>query len=42
MKMQHYDESGQLVTASYMDYTMPRADNFPEFNLGFYMHSCNI
>ena len=31
----HYDESGQLVTASYMDYTMPRADNFPEFNLGF-------
>ena len=31
----HYDESGQLVTASYMDYTMPRADNFPEFTLGF-------
>ena len=31
----HYDESGQLITASYMDYTMPRADNFPEFNLGF-------
>ncbi len=31
----HYDKSGQLVTASYMDYTMPRADNFPEFDLGF-------
>ncbi len=31
----HYDESGQLITASYMDYTMPRADNFPEFKLGF-------
>ena len=30
-----YDETGQLMTASYMDYTMPRADNFPEFNLGF-------
>jgi len=30
-----YDESGQLITASYMDYTMPRADNFPEFNIGF-------
>ena len=30
-----YDESGQLITASYMDYTMPRADNFPEFQLGF-------
>ena len=30
-----YDETGQLITASYMDYTMPRADNFPEFQLGF-------
>ncbi len=30
-----YDETGQLITASYMDYTIPRADNFPEFNLGF-------
>ncbi|MGA1519912.1 MAG: xanthine dehydrogenase family protein molybdopterin-binding subunit, partial [Burkholderiaceae bacterium] len=24
-----YDETGQLMTGSYMDYTMPRADNFP-------------
>jgi carbon-monoxide dehydrogenase large subunit len=31
----HYDETGQLTTASYMDYTMPRADNFPELQLGF-------
>ena len=31
----HYDESGQLITASYMDYTMPRADNFPEIKVGF-------
>ncbi len=31
----HYDESGQLTTASYMDYTMPRADNFPQFKLDF-------
>jgi carbon-monoxide dehydrogenase large subunit len=31
----HYDETGQLITASYMDYTMPRADNFPDFQLGF-------
>ena len=30
-----YDETGQLITGSYMDYTMPRADNFPEFNIGF-------
>jgi len=26
-----YDESGQLVTGSYMDYTMPRADDMPNF-----------
>jgi carbon-monoxide dehydrogenase large subunit len=26
-----YDASGQLLTASYMDYTMPRADNLPSF-----------
>jgi len=31
----YYDESGQLTTASYMDYTMPRADNFPRFKLDF-------
>ena len=30
-----YDSTGQLITASYMDYTIPRADNFPEFQLGF-------
>jgi len=31
-----YDnESGQLVTGSYMDYAMPRADNFPTFKLDF-------
>jgi carbon-monoxide dehydrogenase large subunit len=26
-----YDESGQLVTASFMDYYMPRADTLPSF-----------
>ena len=26
-----YDENGQLVTGSYMDYTMPRADDLPSF-----------
>ena len=31
----HYDDSGQLITASYMDYTMPRADNFPEFKVDY-------
>lgn len=29
----HYDSSGQLVTASYMDYTMPRADDLPSFQV---------
>ena len=28
-----YDKSGQLVTASFMDYSMPRADDLPSFNL---------
>jgi carbon-monoxide dehydrogenase large subunit len=26
-----YDDSGQLLTGSYMDYTMPRADDVPSF-----------
>ena len=31
-----YDsDSGQLVTGSYMDYCMPRADNLPSLKLGF-------
>ncbi len=28
-----YDENGQLLSASYMDYTMPRADDFPMFTV---------
>ncbi|MHA1565250.1 MAG: xanthine dehydrogenase family protein molybdopterin-binding subunit [Alphaproteobacteria bacterium] len=28
-----YDEDGQLLTGSYMDYTMPRADNIPFFTV---------
>jgi carbon-monoxide dehydrogenase large subunit len=28
-----YDESGQLVTGSYMDYCMPRADDVPNFEV---------
>ena len=31
----HYDENGQLVTASYMDYAMPRADNAPDFRIDY-------
>ncbi len=30
-----YDrETGQLLTGSFMDYAMPRADDFPEFKIG--------
>ena len=32
-----YNEDGQLVSASYMDYTMPRADDMPMFQVD---HSC--
>ncbi len=35
-----YDEDGQLLTASYMDYTMPRADNLPELAHYAVDHSC--
>jgi carbon-monoxide dehydrogenase large subunit len=31
-----YDEdSGQLVTATFVDYTMPRADDMPELDIGY-------
>jgi carbon-monoxide dehydrogenase large subunit len=29
----HYDDDGQLITASYMDYGLPRADDVPPINL---------
>ncbi|MEL6807705.1 MAG: xanthine dehydrogenase family protein molybdopterin-binding subunit [Pseudomonadota bacterium] len=32
-----YDENGQLLSASYMDYAMPRADDLPMFAVD---HSC--
>ena len=28
-----YDENGQIVTGSFMDYTMPRADDLPSFHV---------
>ena len=28
-----YDDDGQLLSASFMDYAMPRADNFPHFDV---------
>jgi len=36
-----YDaESGQLLTGSYMDYCMPRADDFPSFRVGMTETAC--
>jgi len=35
-----YDENGQLVTGSYMDYTMPRAGDLPSFNVGTHATLC--
>jgi len=36
----HYNKDGQLVTASYMDYTMPRADDLPSFDIGMTNTPC--
>lgn len=30
-----YDESGQLLTATFMDYAMPRADSVPSFDVDY-------
>ena len=30
-----YDSEGQLITASFMDYAMPRADNVPSFDIDY-------
>jgi aerobic carbon-monoxide dehydrogenase large subunit len=35
-----YDKSGQLVTASFMDYTMPRAIDLPSFQVGMTVTPC--
>jgi carbon-monoxide dehydrogenase large subunit len=35
-----YDDSGQLVSGSYMDYAMPRADHFPNFTVDTSVTEC--
>jgi carbon-monoxide dehydrogenase large subunit len=35
-----YDSNGQLTNASYMDYCMPRADDFPMFETGTQVTPC--
>jgi carbon-monoxide dehydrogenase large subunit len=36
----HYDSAGQLLTASFMDYAMPRASSVPSFVLAFNEEPC--
>ena len=35
-----YNEDGQLVTGSYMDYAMPRADDLPSFKIATTVTPC--
>ena len=35
-----YDESGQLLTGSFMNYGMPRADDLPSFKVGNHATAC--
>ncbi len=35
-----YDDSGQLLTGSFMDYTMPRADDLPSFRIDTNVTAC--
>lgn len=35
-----YDEYGQLINGTYMDYTMPRADDFPSFEIDRQVTPC--
>ena len=35
-----YDNTGQLVTGSFMDYTMPRADNIPSIDISMNSFPC--
>jgi len=35
-----YDEDGQLLSGSFMDYTMPRADNLPSFTVETTVTEC--
>jgi carbon-monoxide dehydrogenase large subunit len=40
MEQALYDEAGQLMTNSYMNYTMPRAADFPFFKVGMHTTPC--
>lgn len=36
----HYNKDGQLVTASFNDYCMPRADDLPSYDVGMTQTPC--
>ena len=40
MEHAQYDEAGQLITGSLMDYAMPRADTVPSFEVGYKVTPC--
>ncbi len=40
MEQAVYDDHGQLLTGSYMNYQMPRAADFPMFNVGNHVTPC--
>ncbi|MHB8667254.1 MAG: xanthine dehydrogenase family protein molybdopterin-binding subunit [Burkholderiales bacterium] len=41
LELGHYDpDSGQLLTGSFMDYALPRADDLPAFDCGFHHVPC--
>ncbi|MEO0814547.1 MAG: molybdopterin cofactor-binding domain-containing protein, partial [Myxococcota bacterium] len=40
MEQAVYDENGQLLTGSYMNYQMPRAADFPMFDVGNHVTPC--
>jgi carbon-monoxide dehydrogenase large subunit len=40
LEVASYDGNGQLLTASYMDYTMPRADDLPSFEVSHQNTPC--
>ena len=35
-----YDVSGQILSGSFMDYTMPRADHFPQLDIHMHNTPC--
>jgi len=39
-ELARYDAEGQLLSGSFMDYALPRADDVPSFDCGFHHSAC--